>query len=53
MVIYWLMFAVPAVLALVEPPGDRRAAMPAQVRVPYGFLWALVTLALIVIIGLR
>lgn len=52
-VIYWLMFAVPAVLALVEPPGERRAAMPAQVRLPHGFLWVLVTLALIVIIGLR
>jgi len=52
-VIYWFMFAVPAVLALIEPPGDRRRAMPAQVQVSYGFLWALVTLALIVIIGLR
>ncbi|WP_086736861.1 EpsG family protein [Erythrobacter colymbi] len=53
MVIYWIMFAVPAVLALLEPPGDRRAAMPAQVRVPYAFLWALVALALVTIIGLR
>jgi hypothetical protein len=47
------MFVVPAVLALLEPPGGQRYAMPAQVRVPYGFLWALVTLALVVIIGLR
>lgn len=52
-VIYWIMFAVPAVLALLEPPGDRRAAMAAQVRVPYTFLWALVALALVTIIGLR
>lgn len=52
-VIYWIMFAVPAVLALLEPPGDRRVAMPAQVRVPYAFLWALVALALVTIIGLR
>jgi hypothetical protein len=52
--IYWAIFAVPAVLALVEPPGARaRADSSARLRGRAGFLWLLVAFALVTIIGLR
>ena len=46
MLIYWLMFAVPALFAVLEPPGG-------VARGRFTFAWLLVVLALIVIIGLR
>lgn len=52
--IYWAMFAVPAVFALVEPTGARaRAATSAHLRARASFLWLLVAFALVIIIGLR
>jgi len=52
--IYWFMFTVPAVFALVEPPGARaRADSSARLRGRAGFLWLLVAFALVTIIGLR
>jgi hypothetical protein len=55
-VVYWIMFAVPALLALFEPPGGPAAtsansAIGARLRL--SFLWLLAALALMVIIGLR
>ena len=50
--IYWAMFAVPAVFALVEPTGAR-AATSARLRARASFLWLLVAFALVIIIGLR
>ncbi|WP_140420496.1 EpsG family protein [Novosphingobium sp. B 225] len=46
MLIYWLMFAFPAVLAVMEPPGGIGRGRPT-------YAWMLVAIALIVIIGLR
>lgn len=52
--IYWAMFTVPAVFALLEPPGGQaRAAASAQLRARAGFVWLLVAFALVTIIGLR
>jgi hypothetical protein len=55
-VVYWIMFAVPALLALFEPPGgpvatSANSAIGARLRI--SFLWLLAALALMVIIGLR
>lgn len=46
MLIYWLMFAVPAALAVLEPPGGIG-------RGRLTFAWGLVIVALVTIIGLR
>ena len=48
-VIYWTMFAFPALLALLEPPAGRSLAVPGR----FNFLWLVMGLALVVIIGLR
>lgn len=54
MLIYWAMFALPATLALLEPSGGpvlaNSRALP---RARAGFLWLVVALALVTIIGLR
>lgn len=46
MLIYWLMFAMPALFAVLEPPGGAG-------RGRFTFAWLVVLLALIAIIGLR
>lgn len=53
MVVYWTLFAVPALLALLEPSGGRRASFSGSTRALFGSLWLLVTLALVIVIGLR
>ena len=54
-VIYWFMFALPALLALFEPPAERGLAGsgPAAALPRFNFLWLLALLALVTIIGLR
>lgn len=51
--IYWAMFAVPAALALLEPPSGPGHAAVRGARMKSGFSWLLVALALVTIIGLR
>jgi hypothetical protein len=54
MLIYWAMFALPATLALLEPSGGPGLAdSRALPRARAGFLWLVVALALVTIIGLR
>jgi hypothetical protein len=54
MLIYWAMFAVPAALALLEPPGGPALAANREGgRARTGFLWLVAALALVTIIGLR
>ncbi|MDE2595720.1 MAG: EpsG family protein [Sphingomonadales bacterium] len=46
MLIYWLMFAYPALFALVERPGDSRKGR-------FALAWGLAMIALVLLIGLR
>lgn len=46
MLIYWLMFAFPSTMALVEPSERMR-------RVRFGFAWLFAAISLIVLIGFR
>lgn len=52
-VIYWIMFAFPALLALLEPPAASGLTAPARAAARFNFLWLLTLLALVTIIGLR
>jgi hypothetical protein len=46
MLIYWLMFAYPAVFALFEKPGDKRQGR-------FVIAWSLAMAAMVILIGLR
>lgn len=59
MVVYWVMFALPALLALLEPSGARAAAVAGGAAPKpwtggrFDVLWLFVGCALVAIIGLR